>query len=221
MGDRAKRDHFEFVTKMRDRGVEVLEMLDLLTDVVGQPAARAWLLDRKVTDDLVGPGLTQEVRAWLDGLPAGAAGGAPIGGVTWRDVPDDFAGPFLTALRSAPDQPGFVLPPLPNTLFTRDNTSWIFGGVTLNPMYWPARRQETLLTTAIYRFHPAFADASYDVWLGDLDGRRPTTGRHPRGRRRDADRQGRRADRHGRAHHLPGGRARWRRHCSRPGGRAA
>ena len=64
-----------------------------------------------------------------------------------------------------------MLPPLPNTLFARDNTSWIFQGVTLNPMYWPARRQETLLTTAIYRFHPAFADASFDVWLGDLDGR--------------------------------------------------
>jgi arginine deiminase len=56
--DRAKRDHFDFVTKMRDRGIEVLEMLDLLTDVVQMPEARAWLLDRKVTDDLVGPGLT-------------------------------------------------------------------------------------------------------------------------------------------------------------------
>ena len=56
-------------------------------------------------------------------------------------------------------------------MFARDYTSWIFQGVTLNPMYWPARRQETLLTTAIYRFHPAFAGTSYDVWLGDLDGR--------------------------------------------------
>ncbi len=57
----------------------------------------------------------------------------------------------------------------------RDNSAWIFGGVTLNPMYWPARRQETLLTTAVYRFHPAFADEKYDVWLGDADGaaRRP------------------------------------------------
>ena len=168
--DRAKRDHFDFVTKMRDRGVEVLETLDLLTEVVEMPEARAWVLDRKITDDLVGPGLTHEVRAWLDGLPAGRLAELLIGGVTWRDVPDDFAGPFLSALWSVPDQPGFVLPPLPNTLFARDNTSWIFQGVTLNPMYWPARRQETLLTTAIYRFHPAFAGTSYDVWLGALDG---------------------------------------------------
>jgi len=169
--DRAKRDHFEFVTKMRDRGVEVLEMHHLLADVVAMPEARDWLLDRKITDDLVGPGLTYEVRAWLDGLPAARLADFLIGGVTWRDLPDEFAGPFATALGSAPDQPGFVLPPLPNTQFTRDNTSWIFSGVTLNPMFWPARRQETLLTTAIYRFHEAFAGASYDVWLGDLDGR--------------------------------------------------
>jgi arginine deiminase len=171
--DRAKRDHFEFVTKMRDRGVEVLETHELLTDVLDTPEGRSWVLDRKITDGLVGPGLTHEIRAWLAEIPAERLAEFLIGGVTWRDVPTECAGPFVTALRDAADQTGFVLPPLPNTLFARDNTSWIFQGVTLNPMYWPARRQETLLTTAIYRFHPAFADAMYDVWLGDLDG-------HPR-----------------------------------------
>lgn len=168
--DRAKRDHYEFVTKMRDRGVEVLELLDLLTDVVGRPPARSWILDRKITDDLVGPGLREEVRAWLETLPAQRLAELLIGGVTWRDVPEDFAGPFVKALGSDPDQPGFLMAPLPNTQFMRDNSSWIFQGVTLNPMYWPARRQETLLTTAVYRFHPAFADAPFDVWLGDLEG---------------------------------------------------
>jgi len=63
-----------------------------------------------------------------------------------------------------------VIKPLPNTQFMRDNSSWIFNGVTLNPMYWPARQQETLLTTAVYKFHPAFAGEDYQVWLGDPDG---------------------------------------------------
>lgn len=169
--DRAKRDHYEFVTKMHDRGVEVLETHALLSDVLDAPEARDWLLDRKVTDDLVGPGLGHEVRAWLGELPAERLAEFLIGGVTWRDVPPEWAGPFVSNLRDAAGVGGFLLPPLPNTLFARDNTSWIFGGVTLNPMYWPARRQETLLTTAIYRFHPAFAAESYEVWLGDLDGR--------------------------------------------------
>lgn len=168
--DRAKRDHFEFVQKMRDRDIEVLDMLDLLTDVVATTEGRAWVLDRKITDRLVGAGFDHEIRSWLDGLPPDRLAEFLIGGVTYHDVPEDLSGSFLAALRDASDQPAFVLPPLPNTQFTRDNTSWIFHGVTLNPMYWPARRQETLLTTAIYRFHPAFAGEEYDVWFGDRDG---------------------------------------------------
>jgi arginine deiminase len=165
----ARRDHFDFVAKMTDRGVEVLELQDLLTDVVAKPEARDWVLDRKVTDDLVGSGFAHEIRGWLTELPPDRLAEFLIGGVAYQDVPDDVGGSFLTTFREL-DPAGFVIRPLPNTQFMRDNTSWIFQGVTLNPMYWPARRQETLLTTAVYNFHPAFADERYDVWLGDPDG---------------------------------------------------
>ncbi len=57
------------------------------------------------------------------------------------------------------------MPPLPNTLYTRDTTCWIYGGVTLNPLYWPARQGETLLMKAIYEFHPDFVGANH--WWGD------------------------------------------------------
>jgi arginine deiminase len=57
------------------------------------------------------------------------------------------------------------MPPLPNTLYTRDTTCWLYGGVTLNPLYWPARHDETLLMKAIYRFHPDFVGAT--IWWGD------------------------------------------------------
>jgi arginine deiminase len=57
------------------------------------------------------------------------------------------------------------MPPLPNTLYTRDTTCWIYGGVTLNPLYWPARHDETLLMKAIYQFHPEFVGST--VWWGD------------------------------------------------------
>ena len=155
---------------MVDRGVEVLELQDLLADVVAKPDAREWLLDRKVTDDLVGPGLTHEIRAWLTELSPDRLAEFLIGGVAYQDVVDEVDSSFLS-LFSALDPAGFVIRPLPNTQFMRDNSAWIFGGVTLNPMFWPARRQETLLTTAVYKFHPAFADEKYDVWLGDADGR--------------------------------------------------
>ena len=165
----ARRDHFDFVAKMVDRGVEVLDLQELLSDVVAMPEARDWVLDRRVTDNLVGPGLTHEIRAWLSELGPDRLAEFLIGGVAYQDVLDEVGGLFLSAF-SELDPAGFVIRPLPNTQFMRDNSAWIFRGVTLNPMYWPARRQETLLTTAVYNFHPAFADEKYDVWLGDPEG---------------------------------------------------
>lgn len=165
----ARRDHFDFVAKMTDRGVEVLELHDLLADVVAAPEGRAWLLDRKITEDLVGAGFVREVRAWLDEMNSDRLAELLIGGVGYSDLPASLDGELLSALREL-DPAGFVIRPLPNTQFMRDNSSWIFHGVTLNPMYWTARRQETLLTAAVYKFHPVFADEKFDVWLGDLDG---------------------------------------------------
>ena len=57
------------------------------------------------------------------------------------------------------------MPPLPNTLYTRDTTCWLYGGLTFNPLYWPARQDETLLYKAIYSFHPDFVGST--VWWGD------------------------------------------------------
>lgn len=73
---------------------------------------------------------------------------------------------MIKLVREAAGVTEYLLPPLPNTLYTRDTTCWIYGGVTLNPLYWPARHEETILTTAIYRFHPDFA-GRVNVWWGD------------------------------------------------------
>jgi len=70
--DRAKRDHFEFVAKMRDRGVEVLETHRLLTDVVNLPEGRAWILERKspmTSSGRASP--TRSVPGWPGCRPSG------------------------------------------------------------------------------------------------------------------------------------------------------
>ena len=63
----------------------------------------------------------------------------------------------------------FLIPPIPNTLFQRDPSCWIYGGVTCNPMFWPARQPETLLQRAVYKFHPTFAGGKFKIWWGDAD----------------------------------------------------
>ncbi|TBV08410.1 arginine deiminase [Stutzerimonas kirkiae] len=164
----AKRDHFDFVSKMRERGIDVLEMHNLLSDILQQPSTRQWLLDRKITTDLIGVGLKDELRGWLEGLEARRLAEHLIGGVSVSDLARDLGqSERLRMLGDFVGTDSFILPPLPNMLFTRDTTCWIHRGVTLNPMHWPARRQETLLTAAVYRFHPEFADSDFDIWYGD------------------------------------------------------
>jgi arginine deiminase len=63
----------------------------------------------------------------------------------------------------------FVIAPLPNQLFMRDTSAWIFGGVSINQMYWPARQHETLNVEAVYRFHPRFRTADFPIWYGGFD----------------------------------------------------
>ncbi len=164
--ERARRDHDEFVAQLRERGVEVLELHALLSETLAIPEARRWILDQQVVPNQVGLGLLDEIRAYLDELPDLALAEILIGGLSTWEFPETRGGSMLALVREAAGVTEYLLPPLPNTLYTRDTTSWIYGGVTLNPLSYPARREETLLVTAIYRFHPEFA-GRVTVWWGD------------------------------------------------------
>jgi arginine deiminase len=164
--DNAKRDHFDFITKMRDRGVEVLEMHNLLAETLDNSEAKKWILDQQITPNEVGVEMIDEVRAFLDGLPSRKLAETLIGGLSTYDLPESYGGEALKLIREAAGGAEYLLPPLPNMLYTRDTSCWIYGGVTLNPLYWPARREETILMTSIYKFHPDFA-GRVNVWWGD------------------------------------------------------
>ncbi len=193
----AKRDHFDFVTKMRERDIDVLEMHNLLTDIVGQKEALDWILERKLTANQVGLGLVHEVGSWLRSLePRKVVAEFLIGGVSADDLPDSFGGKTLSMFRDFLGHSSFILPPLPNTQFTRDTTCWIYGGVTLNPMYWPAAPGNP-----VGHRHLQVPPGIRQRRLPGLV-RRPGSGprqRHPRRGRRDADRQRRGVDRHHRS----------------------
>ncbi|MBF2046765.1 MAG: arginine deiminase [Elainella sp. C42_A2020_010] len=163
----AKRDHLDFIAKMRDRGIEVIEMHEILAETLEIPAAKKWVLDQQVVPNEVGLGLVDEVRSFLESLSTRQLAEYLIGGLAAYDIPNDFGSQWLRMAQEASGITGYLLPPLPNTLYTRDTTCWIYGGVTLNPLYWPARHEETVLTTAIYKFHPSFTQAKFEVWWGD------------------------------------------------------
>jgi len=177
----AKRDHFGFMQKMRDRGIEVVEMHNLLTQTVAIPEAKKWILNNQVVPNQVGLGLVDEIHSYLEGLPHRELAETLIGGLSTDDFPETHGGEMLKLAREAVGITEYLLPPLPNTIFTRDTTCWIYGGVTVNPLYRPARHEETILMTAIYKFHPDFA-GKVNVWRGD-----PTEDLHRRGRAKQVE----------------------------------
>jgi arginine deiminase len=137
---------------------------------VQNPEALKWILDRKINTDQVGVSMLDEIRSWLEGMEPRHLAEFLIGGVSIADLTKGLgSNESLDSFAEFAGASSFVLPPLPNTQFTRDTTCWIYGGVTLNPMYWPARRQETLLASAIYKFHPDFTNAEFEVWWGNPD----------------------------------------------------
>lgn len=167
--DRARHDHHDFVQQMQDRGVTVLELHDLLRETVEIDEAREWILERWLTPNSVGLGLAEELRGWFSSLPAERLATLLIGGLAFTDLPKEFNRSVTSALSGHRGELEFILPPLPNTQFTRDTTAWIYGGVSINPMHWAVRERETILLTAIYRFHPRFVSRDFTVWYGDPD----------------------------------------------------
>jgi arginine deiminase len=174
--ERAQYEHDQFVARMRERGVEVFLLQTLLAEsLAASDEGRDRLIEVAASEYTVGLSLVDEVRAALAGMKPEVLATHLIGGLTVAESGLDVATYRSSSLPAAAldDESMFVLPPLPNTLFTRDSSCWMYGGVSVNPMFWPARRLEAYNVAAIYRYHPMFRDAEFEYWyprLGD-DGR--------------------------------------------------
>ncbi len=169
--ERAQYEHDKFDSLMRERGVEVFLLQQLLAEALEASAeGRRRLIEVAASEYTVGVSLVDEVRQLLTDMKPDALAAHLIGGLTVAESGLDVGKLRATSLPAAAidDTSMFVLPPLPNTLFTRDSSCWIYGGVTINPMYWPARRLEAYNVAAIYRCHPMFADASFEFWYPEL-----------------------------------------------------
>ena len=161
----ARVEHMTFVDAIRHRGAEVVFLREALAETLRDAAARRWLLERRVNENTVGVGLADDLKAMLMEMDADALSLLLMGGMSKAELKFEAKGVLAPVLRPQ----DFILPPLPNHLFTRDTTCWIYGGVTLNPMRWNARKMETVNIAAVYGFHPDFRDAGFPVWWGDPD----------------------------------------------------
>lgn len=161
--EKAGEEHDIFSETLRQQGVEVLLFTDLLAETLAVPEAKSWLLDNQVSDYHLGPSLAADIRGWLADASHRQLARHLSGGLTYGEIPAAFSNMAIDL--HSPDD--FIMAPLPNHLFTRDTSCWIYNGVSINPMAKTARQRETNNLRAIYRWHPAFSQGDFIKYFGD------------------------------------------------------
>lgn len=163
--EQAGEEHDAFQKVLREQGAEVFLLRDVLAETLSNPEAKAWILDRQVSENRYGATLAREVRAFFESMTDTDLASHLIGGLTVDELNSACGSPTLGMMA----QTDFILDPIPNHLFTRDTSCWVYGGVSVNPMAKAARKRETVHLRAIYKFHPLFKDADYHTYYGDTD----------------------------------------------------
>ncbi|MGH3447475.1 MAG: arginine deiminase [Nocardioidaceae bacterium] len=149
---KAQEEHDRFADALRDRGVEVLYLLQMLTETLHNAAARERTIGHVAASLRLGDTLRAYLEEWLHELSPDQLAAAITAGVRNDEVRGGFG--LVTSLLAHDD---FVVDPLPNLLFTRDSSVWLPTSVAVTSLAMPARARETQLTELIYQFHPRFA----------------------------------------------------------------
>ncbi len=170
---RAREEHDAFAHKLRDKGVQVHLFADLLIEAIDQPGAREFLQEVFTTATRFGPTLEGRLDELVAQAPAETLADALIGGVLRHEMTLDEDASLLLAYLSPND---FLLTPLPNHLFQRDNSAFVYDGLSVNPMAKSARKRETINSRTVWNFHPMFRDSGLHFYYGnDNDNHEPAT----------------------------------------------
>ncbi|EMB9236562.1 arginine deiminase [Vibrio alginolyticus] len=161
----AGEEHDAFARTLREQDVEVLLLHDLLVETLAVPEAKQWLLNTQISDFRYGPTFARDLRQYFSEMDDEHLACIFLGGLAYSELPISSSS-MLPKMKRPLD---FVIEPLPNHLFTRDTSCWVYGGVSLNPMMMPARQRETNHLRAIYRWHPIFAGQDFIKYFGDND----------------------------------------------------
>ena len=161
--ERAQAEHDAFAGLLAGRGITVLEFSDLLAETMSVPEARAFVLTGMVHERSFGLGMVDAIGAHMESASPVDLAEMLIAGLTRSELTEMVGELDSLVLRTlGPDD--FVLAPLPNHLFTRDTSCWVYDGVAINSMRKSARMRETINYEAIYRWHPMFANGEHQVW---------------------------------------------------------
>ena len=155
----AQREHDAFADCLRDQGVEVVYLLDLVTeslagDEVKQDFIRQFLDESGVRDDRNREVLTDYLSSKSDREMVSSM----MAGIRKSQLRTQGGklGDYLSALE---DEYPFAVDPMPNLYFTRDPFATIGTGVSIHKMHTATRNRETLFGKFIFEHHPDYRNA--------------------------------------------------------------
>jgi len=155
------KEHDYFTDVLKEHGVNVLVVGDLLQDILNKDNAKRWLLNN-LTKKYYPSLFLEDIKNFLNQQNSYNFMSYITGGLTFEQLKCEKSKNNL--ISQVFKKNDFVLNPLPNHLFTRDTSCWIGNGVTLNSMCYPVRYNETINIAAIYKFHPFFKNKNFDIW---------------------------------------------------------
>ncbi|MDI6911613.1 arginine deiminase [Nocardioides sp.] len=174
--DQAQREHDAFARTLRDLGVRVHLLDELLSETLAIPEARKHILTESLDERVYGPMALDALYQLFTDMEDRELTRLLIGGITKRELLERIPEPPSLVVQAL-GLDDLLLPPLPNHLFTRDTSAWIYDGVSVNSMRKRARMRETVHYEAIYRWHPFFAGTGFNVWGdGSTNGQATTEG---------------------------------------------
>jgi arginine deiminase len=172
----AKQEHDAFAETLRDLDVEVHLLDRLLRETLAIPDAKKYILEESLDERVYGPMAMASLHTCFESLDDAELTEYLIGGMTKRELLERVVEPSSVVVQAL-GMDDFLLPPLPNHMFTRDTSAWIYDGVSINSMRKRARMRETIHYEAIYRWHPHFAGTAFNVWAdGSANGMATTEG---------------------------------------------
>ncbi|MCH4004526.1 MAG: arginine deiminase [Lactobacillus crispatus] len=159
----AQEEHDAFAHVLRQQGIKVLYLEDLLAESLTDEKVRRAFLDQLLDESSIKKQdpLHQLLLNYLQELPTKEMVKTVIAGIRKSAIHNSTLS--LADLAEDPDYP-FYLDPMPNVYFTRDQQAAIGSGMTINRMTFRARRRESLFMETILKNHPDFKNATIPVW---------------------------------------------------------
>ena len=155
----AQEEHDAFAQCLRDNGVEVLYLADLVAQTMEDKSVREELIEQFLDEAELNKHRIREILCEYFGtMDNRTLVDTMMAGIRKSDVRGFETGKLADYLSFRSDDYPFLIDPMPNLYFTRDPFATIGTGVSLHRMHTVTRNRETLFGKFIFKYHPKYKD---------------------------------------------------------------